>query len=401
MARRAVLLTALATTLLLAGVAGGDPGVEKARLDARVGDLKAQAERAARSEGVLTSELSGITARVRAAESAVASEQAQLTALEASLAAERRQLAALEQKVTVQTTRLALLERQYNAALAVLERHLRAIYESDSPDLIAFALGTTSFSDLLDNLDLLNRIGRQDERIASTLNRTRSELERTRAATDQARRSAARSEALIASRTTAQRATTERIVAERNALAAAQGEKAGALSAVRDDRASFVAEAESLAAESAALAAQIAAAQRAAAAAPATSPSAPAPSSSGGQLGWPAAGPVTSGFGSRWGRTHEGIDIGVGPGTPVHAAAAGTVIYAGWMSGYGNIVVIDHGNGLSTAYGHNSSLVVAQGASVGKGFVIALSGSTGHSTGPHVHFEVRVNGAPVDPLGYL
>ena len=401
MARRVVLLTALATTLLLAGVAGGDPGVEKARLDARVGDLKAQAERAARSEGVLTSELSGITARVRAAESAVASEQAQLTALEASLAAERRQLAALEQKVTVQTTRLALLERQYNAALAVLERHLRAIYESDSPDLIAFALGTTSFSDLLDNLDLLNRIGRQDERIASTLNRTRIELERTRAATDQARRSAARSEALIASRTTAQRATTERIVAERNALAAAQSEKAGALSAVREDRASFVAEAESLEAESAALAAQIAAAQRAAAAAPATSPSTPAPSSSGGQLGWPAAGPVTSGFGSRWGRMHEGIDIGVGSGTPVHAAAAGTVIYAGWMSGYGNIVVIDHGNGLSTAYGHNSSLVVAQGASVGKGFVIALSGSTGHSTGPHVHFEVRVNGAPVDPLAYL
>ena len=73
----------------------------------------------------------------------------------------------------------------------------------------------------------------------------------------------------------------------------------------------------------------------------------------------------------------------------MHAAAAGTVIYAGWMSGYGNIVVIDHGNGLSTAYGHNSSLVVGQGATVGKGFVIALSGSTGHSTGPHVHFEVR------------
>ena len=98
---------------------------------------------------------------------------------------------------------------------------------------------------------------------------------------------------------------------------------------------------------------------------------------------------------------HDGIDIGVPEGTPVHAAAAGTVIYAGWMSGYGNIVVIDHGNGLSTAYAHNSQLIVGQGATVGKGFVIALSGNTGHSTGPHVHFEVRVNGSPVDPLGYL
>ena len=98
---------------------------------------------------------------------------------------------------------------------------------------------------------------------------------------------------------------------------------------------------------------------------------------------------------------HEGIDVGVGTGTPVHAAAAGVVVYAGWMSGYGNIVVIDHGNGLSTAYGHNSSLQVGQGATVGQGDVVALSGSTGHSTGPHVHFEVRVNGTPVDPLGYL
>jgi len=401
MARHAVVLAALATMLFLAATATGDPGADKARIDSRIGDLQAQVERAARSEGVLTSELSGIAARVRAAESAVASEQAQLATLESALASERRRLAALEQKITVETARLAVLEREYAAALEVLERHLRAIYESDSPDLIAFALGTTSFSDLLDNLDLLNRIGRQDERIASTLNRARIDLEQTRATTEQARRSAARSEALISSRTTAQRATTERIVAERNALAAAQGEKAGALSAVREDRASFVAEAESLAAESAALAAQIAAAQRAAAAAPAPAPSAAAPASSGGQLGWPVAGPVTSGFGARWGRMHEGIDIAVGSGTPVYAAAAGTVIHAGWLGGYGNLVVIDHGNGLSTAYAHNSSFVVGPGASVGKGFVIALSGNTGNSSGPHVHFEVRVNGAPVDPLGYL
>jgi murein DD-endopeptidase MepM/ murein hydrolase activator NlpD len=98
---------------------------------------------------------------------------------------------------------------------------------------------------------------------------------------------------------------------------------------------------------------------------------------------------------------HEGIDIGVAEGTPVQAAAAGVVIYAGWMSGYGNLVVIDHGNGLSTAYAHNSSLVVGVGRSVAGGEVVSYSGNTGNSTGPHVHFEVRVNGAAVDPLGYL
>ncbi len=399
MDRRTVLTVVLATTLLLAGSAAGDPGTEKARLDARIGDLRAQADQAVGTEGLLTTEVSGLNSRVRAAEEAVATEQARLAALEASLTAERVRLAGLEQKIADETARLAILQRQYAAALAVLEKRLRMMYESDSPDVISFALGTTSFSDLLDNLELLNRIGRQDERIAGTLDHARVELERTRATTKEARDGAARSEALIASRTEEQRATRDRVVATHDALAAAERAKAGALSQVREDRASFIAEAEGLAARSAALAARIAAAQSAASA-PATGAAAPAASSSG-QLGWPVAGPVTSGYGSRWGRMHEGIDIAVGSGTPVHAAAAGTVVYAGWMEGYGNLIVIDHGNGLSTAYAHNSSLIVGQGAVVGTGYVIALSGSTGHSTGPHVHFEVRVNGAPVDPLGYL
>jgi murein DD-endopeptidase MepM/ murein hydrolase activator NlpD len=98
---------------------------------------------------------------------------------------------------------------------------------------------------------------------------------------------------------------------------------------------------------------------------------------------------------------HEGIDIAVGEGTPVRAAAAGTVIYAGWMGGYGNLVVVDHGNGLSTAYAHNSSLAASVGQSVAAGEVVSYSGNTGNSTGPHVHFEVRVNGSAVDPLSYL
>ena len=112
-------------------------------------------------------------------------------------------------------------------------------------------------------------------------------------------------------------------------------------------------------------------------------------------------GVLTSGFGWRWGRMHEGIDLAVRVGTPVVAAASGTVIVAGWLGGYGNLVVIDHGNGIATAYGHNTSVTVGVGQSVAQGQLISYSGSTGHSTGPHVHFEVRINGTPVDPLGYL
>jgi murein DD-endopeptidase MepM/ murein hydrolase activator NlpD len=103
----------------------------------------------------------------------------------------------------------------------------------------------------------------------------------------------------------------------------------------------------------------------------------------------------------RWGRMHEGLDLGAGYGSPIHAAAAGVVVHAGWLGGYGNLVVIDHGGGLSTAYGHQSQIAVSYGQHVGQGQVIGYVGSTGHSTGPHLHFEVRINGEAVDPLGYL
>ena len=116
---------------------------------------------------------------------------------------------------------------------------------------------------------------------------------------------------------------------------------------------------------------------------------------------WPCDGVVVSGFGMRWGRMHEGIDIGCAYGAPNRAAAAGTVIYSGWLGGYGNLVVVDHGNGLSTAYAHASSLLVGVGQSVSQGETVSLVGSTGNSSGPHLHFEVRVNGQAVDPLLYL
>ena len=122
---------------------------------------------------------------------------------------------------------------------------------------------------------------------------------------------------------------------------------------------------------------------------------------------WPAAGVVSAGFGWRqspWGdgrELHQGIDIAVEAGTPVVAAADGQVAQSGWGDGYGNVVQLNHGNGIVTVYGHNSSLLVPAGQAVKKGQVIALAGSSGRSTGPHVHYEVRINGTAVDPLRFL
>lgn len=110
---------------------------------------------------------------------------------------------------------------------------------------------------------------------------------------------------------------------------------------------------------------------------------------------------ITSNFGYRWGRLHAGVDVGVPIGTTVRASRAGQVITAGWVGGYGNCVIIDHGDGISTRYGHLSEVTVSVGQYVDQGQQVALSGNTGRSTGPHLHFEIRINGEAVDPLPYL
>nr|WP_282706850.1 peptidoglycan DD-metalloendopeptidase family protein [Natroniella acetigena] len=122
---------------------------------------------------------------------------------------------------------------------------------------------------------------------------------------------------------------------------------------------------------------------------------------------WPVEGRITSGFAwrvhpvSNQRQFHSGLDIAVPEGTPVEAARAGEVLSSGWIRGYGKTVTIDHGNGVVTLYAHNSQLLVRSGQQVGQGEVIAKAGSTGQSTGPHVHFEIRIDGDPVNPKDYL
>jgi murein DD-endopeptidase MepM/ murein hydrolase activator NlpD len=131
---------------------------------------------------------------------------------------------------------------------------------------------------------------------------------------------------------------------------------------------------------------------------PPTGPSA-GPQGSGGCL-WPVDGVVTSEYGRRWGRLHAGIDIAAPSGTTIVAAAAGTVVFSGWQSGYGNVVILDHG-GFATVYAHQSSRAVGEGQAIARGQAIGRVGSTGHSTGPHVHFETRYGGEPRNPRGCL
>lgn len=120
------------------------------------------------------------------------------------------------------------------------------------------------------------------------------------------------------------------------------------------------------------------------------------------RLYWPVRGKVTSKFGRRHGRPHDGIDISVPEGTPVRAAADGDVVYSSHrLTGYGNLIIIRHTHDMFTAYAHNQSNLVRRGAHVKRGEIIARAGHTGHASGPHLHFEVRRGPTPVNPLVYL
>jgi murein DD-endopeptidase MepM/ murein hydrolase activator NlpD len=247
---------------------------------------------------------------------------------------------------------------------------------------------------VLDKVDYMGRIAREDRRIAVEVGLAKKAMIAARKRTMAVRKNVAGAAHVITARAAQVRETRDALIGARNSLAASKGDKLVALSELSARERAEAEEIDALRASSAQLAAQIRAAQAANAASGDTTPS-----SSG--LVWPVGGAVTSPFGWRWGRMHEGIDIGVGFGTPIQAAGPGTVIYCGWEGGYGNLVVIDHGGGLATAYAHQSSIAVSCGQQVAQGQTIGYVGSTGHSTGPHLHFEVRINGSPVDPLGYL
>ena len=392
MGRRSLTLCVLAVALVVAAPAAGDDIEEKAAVDARIATLQAEIDAAKEREGVLTSQLSAVVSELEAAQSAVDQAEGALGQLEAELAAEQERLGRLTARLRAQTTRLKHLQAEHARAVSILEARVRAIYIEESPDVLSFLVSASSFDDLIDNYEFLERIGLQDRRIAKQVETAKRKAAEERRATAHTRRLTAASVAVITAKTADARSVRDELAAGRDTLLAARRLKQSALSSARDTRAEQLAEVEALAAQSAALAAAIRDAQ-------AGSTGSGAPSAAG--FIWPVNGPVVSGFGMRWGRMHEGIDIAALLGTPIHAAASGTVIHTGWLGGYGNLVVVDHGDGLATAYAHASAILVAVGQQVSQGDTLSLVGSTGNSTGPHLHFEVRVNGSAVDPLLYL
>jgi len=395
MGRRSLLVLGLALALVFAAPAAGDDiDDQKAAVDARIAALQSEIAASKEQEGVLTSQLSAVVSELGAAQDAVEEAQSSLGILEAELATEQDRLARLTALLEKQTRRLERLRAEYERAVAILEARVRAMYIEEPPDVLSFLVSASSFDDLIDNVEFLGRIGAQDRSIARQVETAKRKATAERRATASTRRLAVATVSVISARTDEARSVRDRLAGNRDTLTAARALKQSAVANSRETREEYLAEVEALATQSAVLAAAIRGSQAGAGASGTGAPSA------AGFI-WPVDGVVVSGFGMRWGRMHEGIDIAASSGTPVRAAAAGTVIHAGWLGGYGNLVVVDHGNGLATAYAHASVILVGVGQQVSQGETVSLVGSTGNSSGPHLHFEVRVSGVAVDPLLYL
>jgi murein DD-endopeptidase MepM/ murein hydrolase activator NlpD len=381
--------------LLLAAPAAGDVYGRKHSVDARISVLHARAAAAQQRADQLVAEIDSVNSRIHGLETRVGDVNTRLAALETDLALHRRRLDGLMELFRVQTRRYTFLRRQYSLAVARMNARIVEIYEQGDVSSLDVVLEAQSLSDLIDRLEYVRQLASADKQIATSVGRARDGAREARAKTRKLRAVVAAETRAVQARAEQVRAVRDELLANRSELVSARSTKRVNLATLKASERQEAAEAQSLEHVSAALAAQIQAAQ----AASSYSPPSSAPSASG--FIWPVSGPVTSPFGMRWGRMHTGIDIGVPYGTPIHAAASGQVIYAGWMDGYGNLVFIDHGRGISTGYAHQSSIAVSNGQSVTQGQLIGYVGCTGHCFGPHLHFEVRVNGTPVDPLGYL
>jgi murein DD-endopeptidase MepM/ murein hydrolase activator NlpD len=389
----AFLVAAAALVALLA--AGAAPAEDlESKLDAKEAKLSKVRERS----GVLTSTISDLGDRIDRLTTEVAGLRRQEAAVEVRLDAKQKELDRAMAQLSVAKGRLIRMRSHLKRALTALRDRLVAMYETGTPDVLSVIVGANGYDDLIDRTEYLNRIRGNDEAIVGRVRELRDQVRRTvdrlRSAKDQieaARDSIAAEERALASARSA-------VQQRQSSLVAARGDRVAALKKIRSHE-------EELDGSVAKIQAKIAAQLAGYGSVPL--PAGPIRGGSGGLI-WPVDGPVVSGFGPRTingsYEYHPGIDIAVPSGTPIRAAAAGTVIFTEPESssgGYGNYTCIDHGGGLSTCYAHQETFAVSAGQQVSQGQIIGYSDCTGYCFGPHVHFEVRIDGEVTDPMAYL
>lgn len=292
----------------------------------------------------------------------------------------------LQEKIDENQLQLTKKQQEVDKRIHIYQKRLRDIYINGQINYLDVLLGAKDFSDFSSRMYLLQKIISSDLAMLDQLKKDFDEIN-------------SRKKLLAAEMKEIHAAQTE-LEAKKSRVNKLREQRAQVLYKAQEDEQSSQAEYDRLLAISENIAAMLRNLEN-------SGGGASEESGGTGKFMWPCTGPITSYYGWRthpiFGTTkyHSGMDIAVDTGTPIHAADSGTIVYSGWLGGYGNCVMIDHGGGLVSLYAHNSELNVSEGQYVTKGTVVAYAGSTGYSTGPHCHFEVRLHGELTEPLNYL
>ncbi len=365
------------------------PGLS-APLSQRIDQTRTLVQSKKYKEHVLSETIAVYNVRIDSLQGDINVLQRKQNRIQATLDEKRAELLEVRGKLDEARERLARLKKELAAAQDALANRLVELYKADEPDALTVILRADGFEDLLEQTEFLQRISEQDQAIIERVRVLKAAAEKQAdllAELEQHVEDAAN--AILAQRNELAQSKNQ-LLDSQSELATVRDDRRAAYSQVHESRVELEGDLRELEAEQARVTAQLAPSQGV------------APVRQGsGSLIWPVNGPVVSGFGMRWGRLHAGVDIAVPAGTAIRAADSGTVVLMGWTGGYGNYTCIQHTSTMSTCYAHQSSYATSSGASVSQGDVIGYVGCTGHCFGDHLHFEVRINGSPVDPMGYL
>jgi len=396
--RLRLLLVVAAIPLVLWGAlplaSSGATTATIASLDSKIKEKQRLIEIKRGKARVLSSDIARYSGHIQSLQGDITTLQARQSRIEADLGAKRAKLTQTQADLRTERARLARLRAKLAEDRRVLSNRLVDLYKADKPDVVTVVLEARGFADLLERTDFLQRVSHQDTRIVTRVRAARADADASAKRLDSLERTQAQITAVVLERRDQVAAVKGQLVDRRDGFATARAKRNVVLAAVHSDISSAKEDVAAMQASQARIASALA------------GPGAPVagPIRQGsGQWVWPVNGPITSPFCERrsYEACHPGMDIGVPMGTPIRAADSGTVRIAGWVGGYGNYTCIAHSASLSSCYGHQSRIGVSVGQSVSKGQVIGAVGSTGHSTGPHLHFEARINGSVVNPMNYL
>ena len=341
----------------------------------------------------------------------------QIGALEDQIEEKNAEIETLQTDIASLDEEIAAKQVEIDETYALFKERMVALYQAGETSSLAMLLSSDSFADFVTNVQLMQAVSESDQQLVEKL---RTQKEEQQAQKDEKEAAEAEVQAAL----TQIQQDEEQLVLERadqqsarESLEAAYAESKTAMQDLEAMKANYEANREEIEAEEAAVEAELQQLYASMASSSSSSSSGSSGSSSSGSSSnvivdtgdlsfrWPLPGytTVTSGYGARWGTTHTGIDISGGGcyGSPIVAAESGTVILCQWYSTYGQCIIVDHGGGYSTLYAHMSAYAVSTGDYVTKGQTIGYVGDTGNVTGPHLHFEVRVNGVTQNPLNYV